>query len=305
MTWVPFAIVALFVVRGVATFANRYAMAWIGNRVVLDLRKAMFDRMLRFSTRYYDDHAGGEMLSKIAFDVSQVTAAATNVITVLVKDSLTVIGLLAWLLYLNWRLTLITLIIVPALGWTVRKSSKRLRAMSREAQRAMGGVTHVIEEAIDGQRVVKVFGGQEYESGRFAAAANKLRRFIMKQSAASAASVPLVEFLAAVAVAVIVYFAILQAQADQTTVGGFMSFLIAMLLLLQPLKSLTGVNEALQRGLAAAESVFEFLDAPQEEDHGTQELGRARGEILFENVSFNYASDARPALQDINLAIGA
>jgi ATP-binding cassette, subfamily B, bacterial MsbA len=303
--WAPLAIVALFIVRGIAVFTNRYAMAWIGNRVVMDLRLAMFDRLVRLPTPYFDDHAGGELTSKLTFDVSQVTSAATGVITVLVKESLTVIGLLAWLLYLNWRLTLVSLIILPALGWTVRASSRRLRRSSREAQRAMGNITHIAEEVIDGQRVVKVFGGQEYETSRFARAANSLRRISMKQSAAASASVPAVELLAAVAIAVIVFFAILQARADQTTVGGFVSFLIAMLLLLQPLKALAGVNDGLQRGLAAAESVFELLDENAEDDRGKLELGRARGEIRFENVSFSYAAAKAPALANVSLSIRA
>jgi ATP-binding cassette, subfamily B, bacterial MsbA len=303
--WAPFAIVALFLVRGVATFVNRYAMSWVGNKVVVDLRTALFDRLLHLPTKYYDDRAGGELTSKIAYDASQVTSAATNVITVLIKETLTVAGLLAWLLYLNWKLTLISLIILPALGWTVRASSKRLRTMSRESQRAMGGITHVIGEAIDGQRVVKVFGGKPYESGRFRAAANRLRRFQMKQAVASAASVPLVELLAAIAVAIIVYMAILQARADQTTVGGFVSFLIAMLMIMQPLKSLTSANESLQRGLAAADSVFELLDEGPEIDAGGAELGRVKGNIRFEKVGFQYDAAALPALWEIDLDIAA
>jgi ATP-binding cassette, subfamily B, bacterial MsbA len=303
--WAPLAIVVLFVVRGIAVFTNRYAMAWIGNRVVMDLRLAMFDRLVKLPTPYFDDHAGGELTSKLTFDVSQVTSAATSVITVLVKETLTVIGLLAWLLYLNWRLTLVSLIILPALGWTVRASSRRLRRSSREAQRAMGNITHIAEEVIDGQRVVKVFGGQSYETSRFAHAANRLRQISMKQSAAASASVPVVELLAAVAVAVIVFFAILQARADQTTVGGFVSFLIAMLMLLQPLKALAGVNDGLQRGLAAAESVFELLDENAEDDRGKIELGRGKGEIRFDNVSFSYNAATAPALANVSLSIRA
>lgn len=303
MFWVPWLIVLLFLVRGITGFFSSYAGSWVSNKLVTDLRDQMFRRLLMLPTRYYDDHASGNLISKIAFDVSQVTSAATTVVTVLVRESVTIVGLLGWLLYLNWKLTLISLTVAPAIMLIIRVVSKRLRHIARDAQRSMGDVTHVLEESIECQRVVKVFGGQEYEAARFYDSINRLRQFNMKHTAASAANVPLVQWLAAIALAVIVYMATQQAAQDKTTVGGFVSFIIAMLMLLSPIKALTSVNEHLQKGLAAAESVFELLDEDTEQDAGKQQLARAGGHIEFRDVSFSYGEDGRQALAQIALTI--
>ncbi len=302
---VPIAIVIVFIVRGIAGFTNKYLMTWVGSRIVLDLRAALFDKLLTLPTRYYDERASGELISKVTYDVNQVAAAATTVVTTLVKDSLTVIGLLAWLMYLNWKLTLAALVIVPPMMLIVRTSSKRLRKMSRETQRAMASITNVIQEAVEAHRVVKVFGGQAYERERFKNAAKRVRAFAMKHASAASASVPLVELLASIAVAVIVFIAIQQSQTNQTTPGGFISFIVAMLMLLQPMKNLAGVNEALQRGLAAAESAFSLLDEEAESDQGKLTIDRARGEIDFESVTHRYSGESQPALKSIDLKIQA
>lgn len=303
MRWVPMLIVGLFVVRGLATYLASYAVAWVGNKVVTDLRTAMFGRLLTLPAAYYNDHPSGNLISKLTFDVAQVMSAATGVLTIVLKDGLAIVGLLAWMLWLNWKLTLLSLVMTPLIIVLVRVISIRLRNSSRDAQHAMGDITQVLQEAIEGQRVVKLFGGQGYEAERFDAQANRVRRYTMKQAAAAAVSVPIVQFIAAVALAVIVYLATLQSSANQLTVGGFVSFITAMLMLTAPLKRLTSVNEQLQKGLAAAESVFELLDQAPEPDAGTLELARARGEIRFEDVAFAYGDAAQPALDGINLVI--
>ena len=303
MRLVPLSIVALFLLRGAAQYVAAYTINWVGNRVVMDLRDAMFRKLIALPTRYYHDHPAGNLISKLTYDVSQVTSAATNVVTVAVKDTLAIAGLLTWLFYLNWKLTLLSLTMAPVIMVIVRAISNRLRRASREAQQAMGDITQVLEEAIECHKVVKLFGGQAYEASRFSRGANNVRRFNMKQAAAAAINVPIVQMIAAVALAVIVYLATLQSVADQTTVGGFVSFIVAMLMLTAPLKRLTGVNEYLQKGLAAAESVFELLDQDVEPDGGSLEIGRAAGEIRFEAVSFTYDGAERPALADVSLAI--
>jgi subfamily B ATP-binding cassette protein MsbA len=306
-TYPPFvfaaAIVGVFVLRGILTFFSHYCMAWVSNRVVMDLRGLMFARLLRLPARYYDDVTSGALLSRVAYDVSGVTSAATSVLTVIVRDSLAVAGLLAWLLYLDWKLTLVALLVGPFVALLVRAFSGRLRRMSREGQRAMGDLTHVLQETIDNHRVVKLFGGQDYEARRFAHANQKLRGYGMRQTIPAALIVPLTQFLASVALAIIVYLALEQSLAARTSIGEFVSFITAMLMLLAPLKRLTDVNAPLQRGLAAAESVFGLLDTPAEEDRGTVALGRARGEIRYENVSFTYPARSEPALCGIDLAI--
>ena len=305
ITWVPVFMVLLYIIRGAGAYLGTYASAWVGNKVVMDLRDVMFRRMLALPLGYFHDNTTGNLISRFTFDAAQVTGAATNVVTVLVKDSVTLLGLLAYLLYIDWKLTLLSLIMVPPIAVVVRYFNIRLRNMSRKTQEAMGDITQVLQETVECNKVVKIFGGQEYEAERFAVTSNRLRSFSMKQTAAAAGNVPIVQLLAALAVAVVVYYATKQAQSDATTVGGFVSFLAAMLLLTPPLKRLTGVAEYLQRGLAAAESVFALLDEKPENDEGTTTIERARGDISFDNVSFRYPRAEVPAMKNVTLSIRA
>jgi subfamily B ATP-binding cassette protein MsbA len=301
--WMPVIILGLIVVRGSAEYMGAYAINWVGNKLVVDLRAAMFDKLLALPTPYYDDQASGNLISKLTYDVTQVTAAATSVLTVIFKDTISLIGLLAWMLWLNWKLTLLALVMAPLIVGVVRLISVRLRNSSRAVQQAMGDVMQVLQETIDGHKVVKLFGGQRYEAARFAEQANRVRRFMMKQTTAAAASVPVVQLLAGIALAAIIYLATRQSGANQVTVGEFVSFITAMLMLTAPLKRITGVNEPLQRGLAAAESVFELIDQAGERDPGQMAIARARGEIRFDDVSFSYGDHARSALDSITLTI--
>ena len=301
--WMPLAIIGITVVRGLAEYAASYGMAWVGNRLVMDLRQRMFSRLLELPAHYYDNQISGNLISKLTYDVTQVTSAATSVLTVIFKDSLTILGLLGWMMYINWKLTLLSLVMTPLIVIVARLISVRLRHMSRNAQGAMGDLTQVIQEAIEGHRVVKIYGGQTYEANRFEAQTNSLRRFLMKQAAAGAISVPVVQLIAAFALALMIYMATRDAGGDGTTVGGFVSFITAMLMLTSPLKRVTNVNEPLQRGLAAAESVFALIDQAGEPDAGATHIDRAQGDIRFEGVSFRYEGAELPTLSDINLAI--
>lgn len=301
--WTPVFIVGLFVIRGFAEYLAQFALNWVGNRLVMDLRGIMFRKLLTLPARYYDDQASGNLISKLTFDVMQVTTAATSVLTAIFKDSLVIVGLLAWMLWLNWKLTLLALVMAPVIVVVVRLISVRLRSSSRQVQQQMGDMTQVIQETIEGHRVVKLFGGQEYEQQRFDAQADSVRRQLMRQVTAAAASVPIVQFVAALALAFMVYFATQQSSTAEITVGGFVSFITAMLMLTAPLKRVTSVNEPLQRGLAAAESVFALIDQHSETDTGTIDPGRVRGEVRFEQVRFAYGTDARSALDGIDLVI--
>jgi ATP-binding cassette, subfamily B, bacterial MsbA len=303
--WAPILLVVIFFVRGVASFTGTYAIGWVGTKMVMDLREEMFRKLLTLSTRFYDDHATGNLISKLTFDVTQVTEAATNVVTVTVRDSIIIAGLLGWLFYLNWKLTLLSLVMVPVIAFIIRTLNYRLRNASRDTQRAMGDITQVIEESVTAHKVVKLFGGQQYESSRFREQANWVRRYFMKYMSAGAANVPIVQMVAAIALAVIIYIATAQSKNDETTVGGFLSFITAMLMLTAPLKRITGVSQSMQRGLAAAESVFRLLDTPGETDTGQITIGRARGHVEFEHVSLSYRDDGRLALHDICLQIPA
>jgi len=300
---IPIAIVGLFLLRGVFSYIGDYALAWVSNRVVLDLRNAMFGRLLALPTRYYDDQSSGALLSKVAYDVTGVTSAATGVLTVLVRDSLTVIGLLGWLLWLNWKLTLVTLVITPGIALVIKLFSKRMRRMSRESLKAMGDVTHVLEESIECHKVVKIFGGRDYEMRRFDGANQRLRGYYMRLTIASAATMPIVQVFASVALAIIITLAVQQSATNQLSVGGFVSFITAMLMLLAPVKRLTEVNSPLQRGLAASESVFELLDEREEDDQGKRVLDRAHGRVDYERVSFSYPGSGREALDDVSIRV--
>ena len=305
--WPPIAyagaIVGLFVVRGVLSFVSDYCMSWVSNRVVLDLRSAMFSRLVRLPTRYFDDASSGVLLSRVTYDVSNVSAAATSVLTSAVQDSIKIVGLLGYLFWLNWKLTLVTIAIVAPVAVAVRLLSRRLRKMARGAQQAMGGMTHVLEETIECHRVVKVFGGQDYETRRFAKAVQAVRGFNMRQTVPAALATPITHTLAAMALGVIVYIALQESLASQTTIGTFSAFITAMMLLLAPLKHLTEINAPLQRGLAAAESVFGMIDTPVEEDLGTVALPRVKGDVVFDNVTFTYETRNEPALQNVDLHV--
>ena len=303
LEWLPALIVGLFLVRGVASYASDYAIGWVANKVVMDLRNAMFAKLVRLPTYFYDTHTSGSLVSKFTFDVLQLTGAATSVVSVLFRDSLTIIALLGYLFYLNWPLTLVALLVGPPAVAITRGFSVRLRTMSRAEQAAMGDLNHALEESIGCHRVVKVFGGQEYEAKRFDLGANKVRRFNMKMTSAAAANVPLVQIVVSIALALIIYLAVRQAAASEATVGDFVSFLSALLLIFQPMKRLTGVNQSLQRGLAAAENVFRLIDEKSEWDSGTREIPHARGEIEFKQVEFTYPGATRPAIDRVSFSI--
>ncbi len=301
--WIPLLIIVLFVVRGVASYVSAVSLAWVASKLVMDLRNLMFRKLLSLPTKYYDDNSSGNLIANLAFNVSQVTNAATNVVTVLVRDSLTTVGLLAWMFYKNWKLALVVLASAPIIALVVKIFSARLRGSSRNVQRSLGEISHVLEESIEGHKVVKVFGGHEYEGQRFFKVINAARHFHMKQVMASSANVPIVQLIVASALATIVYIATLQTDANQITVGGFVSFMVAMLLLFGPLKHLIGVNEHLQRGLAAAEVVFQMLDETSETDGGTLTLDHPKGKIEFRDVSFSYG--ARSTLAGISFVVEA
>ncbi len=303
ITWMPLAIVGIFLLRGVAGFFASYGMSWVSVRVITDLRQLMFERLMRLPTSYFDAHASSVPATRIANDVNGVAGAATSTLTVLIRDSLSVLGLVAWLLYLNWKLTLVSLAVIPLTGFIIRGFSARLRRLSLAAQDGIAQMYLVLHESIRGQKVIKIFSGEAHATSRFVRVNNTLRGNGMRQAIAAAAIAPVTQIFASVGLAIVVYVALQQSAGNETTVGDFVSFITAMLLLLAPLKHLADINAPLQRGLAAAESVFRMLDETPELDTGTRELGRARGEIEFAAVSLRYATAERDALTGIDLNI--
>jgi len=299
----PLIVLGIFLMRAIFGFIGEYLMSWVANNVISELRQAMFERMVHLPTAYFSDNLSGRLMSRIMYDVTNVTGAATSALTTLIKDSLSIIALMGWLLYLNWRLTLITLIMVPPIALAVRFFSRRLRKVARGQQESMGKMTQVLQEAIEGHKVVKIFGGQSYEKDRFRAAVREQRGYAMRATAASAGQSPIVHFFAATALAVIMGVALRQAHEDQATVGSFVSFITAMLMVLPPLRRITDINAPIQRGLAAAESVFALIDEKPEDDQGSLDLPQLQGTIAFDRINFSYPGAERAALTNFSLHI--
>jgi len=304
LTWTPIAVVLLFLCRGVGGFLAQFGSSWVGNKIVLDLRQEMHARILELPLSSLQSTKSGSVISRFTFDVNQVQYAVTQVVTVLVKDFLTLFGLFFYLLYLDWKLTAITLIMAPPISVAVKYFNKRMRASSRATQDSMGELTSRVQETVDCAKVIRVYEGFKPEGNRFFETTNKLRGAIMKQVSAAAANVPIVQFFAALATGVVIYYVTLQAQSNDASVGGFVSFLAAMLMMTAPIKRLAGVTEHLQRGLAAAESIFQLIDQSSEEDGGVI-VGKLSGKIEFRNVSFAYTPNDGPVLKNISLCINS
>jgi len=304
--WViPVAVLALFLFRGVTGFISTYQMEWVGGRVIATLRASLFDKYLSLPTAHYDQTTGGELMSRLTYNVQMVSNSASRAVTILIRDSMTIIALLGLMAWHSWRLTLAFLLIGPILGVLIGYVSRRFRHISRKLQVTMGDLTHVAEEAIEGQREVKVFGGQTHERTRFEAANERTFKLTLKETTTRAASTPVVHFLVAIALAVIMYYAGLQGTESHLSVGEFVSFLTAMLLLFQPLKALSDLNSVIQRGIAAGESVFSLLDTPSEPDTGTQQLQSPIQAISYRDVCFQYESATSPVVNGVSFDINA
>ena len=301
--WLPYAIVGVFVLRGIGSYASEYGLAWIGSRVVFDLRCEACDHLLRLPTRFYDHSSAGFLLSKVTFDAQQISATASEAITVSIRNTLTIIFMLGYLLWINWHLTLIAFAAFPAVAYALRRIRKRMKKVSGMVQDRTGSLTHALEEAIGAHRVVKIFGGEAYESGRLRQAANRLRLATAKQAATAALGTPINQIIASIAVGAILYVALKQTTASTYGAGDFITYIFALLHLLTQLKTLTNVTSVIQRGMTAAESVFALIDEAPEADTGTATVERAQGRIRFDHVTQRYAQDARPALTDLNLEI--
>ncbi|MDH4275497.1 MAG: ABC transporter transmembrane domain-containing protein, partial [Gammaproteobacteria bacterium] len=300
---VPFLIIGIFLLRGLASFSSSFMMSWIGRHIIKDLRTQMFKQLLSLPARFYDKTGSGQVISKLVYDVEQVADASSQAITVMVQDSLILIGLIFWMFYLNWQMTLLFIVLGPVTAVLARYVNTRLRTISRRLQHSVSDVTQIAQEAIDAHRVVKIFGGQAHEIAQFEKINENNRSQNMKIVATASSSVPVIQLIAACILALVIYIITRPEMIAQTTVGSFMSFISAMLLLLAPLKRLTNVNSSLQRGIAAAQSVFQFLDSDVELDHGTRTITRARGHIQFCELNFAYDVAQEPVLHNIELDI--
>ena len=297
------ALVLVFLVRGAATFGSATALASVGGRLAMDLRVRMFAKLMEVPIAFHDRHNSGTLSSKLTYDATQVMQAATGAVVVLVRDTLAILGLMAWMIYLNWQLTLIAAAAAPLVSLVVRYLAARLRRMSRLLQATMGEVTHSSLEGIEGQKVIRSHGTQAFERERFRAIANRARRFQVKFTSATAANAPIAQLITACALAVILVVAAGHFEAGRITLADFVSFFTAMGMLFPPLKRLTNVNGQLQTGIAAAESVYGLIDEDPEPGRGGRELGPVEGRVEFHGVSFRYSGEREGSLHDVDLLI--
>jgi len=300
---VPLAVIGLMVIRGASIYISTYMMSWTSTSVLNELRQKMFDKILDVQSDYFSENSVGKVINSIMFEVQQIIEMVTKVFTSIVRSTLTVMGLLAWLFYLNWMLSLVTLILLPLIAIVVRLTGKRLKRLNQESLIINAQLTQVVEETIRANLVIKIFGGQRYEKARFGDKSENLWRYIMRTTRTYALTVPITQLLTSCAISVVIVIALVQSASGQMTVGGFVSFITAMLMLMAPLKQLAEINGPLQRGMAAAESVFGLIDAPIERAGGKPLEKRAIGRVEFVDVGFSYPGQPQPALQSINLSI--
>jgi subfamily B ATP-binding cassette protein MsbA len=301
--WAPLALVGVSLLHGASTFGSSYLLQRVSQSVLVELRGQMFERVLRWPAATYQRYPSGTVISKFVNEASNALNLAAEVLTTLVRDTLTVIALGTILVWHNWQLTLVTLVLAPLIAVVLRFTSKRLRRLASGNQEALGEMTSTLQEGYEGQRVVKIYDGYGYENERFGNLNRRLQGLAMRIQVAWSAGTPLTQFVAMCGVAVVVGVALLQAQAGQLSMGQFMTYLSAMLLMLPPLRHLASVNASVARMAAAADSVFAMIDEPVEQDPGSRTLGRAQGAVEFRAVGFRYPGAEQDALHEFSLTV--
>ncbi len=306
---VPIFLVGLALVRSLAQFLSSYLLTRVINSILLKLRKQMFQTLLHAKTTFFQKNSASNLINAVVFEVNNVLSVMGGMLISLVRDSLTVVGLIGYLIYLNWQLTLVVLIIFPMIAFIMSKINRRLRSLNREQQTLTSDLAYIVEEAAAGYKIVKVHGAEEYEMSRFMQKAERLRQFALKSAVAGGLNQPITQLIASMALSVVLVIALMQSATEGTTVGGFAAFITAMMLVISPLKHLADINQPLQRGLTAAEMIFGLMDQPFEEDEGRRlkmtHLDKTQGGIRFEDVGFSYEQqdDRKDALSNINLTI--
>jgi subfamily B ATP-binding cassette protein MsbA len=300
---VPLGVVLLFLLRGGGDYLANYFPGYVGRQIIKKIRADLFRHYLSLPTTWYERESSGPMLSRLTYNAELVADAATNSSTIIIRDSLSIIGGVWYLFYLNWRLAAFVLPVALVIGVLVRKVNQRFRRYSTRIQNSMGDVTRVAKEAIEGHRVVKVFNAQEHLEQRFGVANELNRHTNMRLISARASSNPIVQLIASIGLASVLFVADREVMAGQMRVDDFLGFLTALLLLPEPLRRLVAVAGPLQQSIAAGAGVFEVLDAPLEPSGGTRPLARARGTVQFRGVSFSYDAFKGGVLHDINLEV--
>jgi subfamily B ATP-binding cassette protein MsbA len=303
--WGAIGIVVIFLVSGLSLFIAGYGMQYVGTKVIMDLRNQMFRRLIRLPEPFFSATTTGTLMSKVTYDVMGLQEASSNALNALVRGLLTLAVAIVTMFYWSWKLTLIVFVTLPILAYVTNAFGKRLRQVSRQSQVAQAAITDVLQESVRGHKVIKIFGGEQYEASRFDDAANNLRKLNMKHAAAAAAGTPFTHVVVSAAIALIVYLAASRHLGTGLSMADFVAYIVAAAGLVPQIKAITGVSEQIQKGLAAAESVFGLIDSKPEEDTGHVALARAHGDVAFSDINLQYAQQTVPALRDINITIRA
>ncbi|WP_372966067.1 lipid A export permease/ATP-binding protein MsbA [Marinobacter sp.] len=298
-------IVGVFALRGLGTFFSQYFISYVGRNVINALRNDVFDRLMTLPSRYFDENAAGRLVSKLTFNVEQVAEAATNAITITLREGLTIIGLLGFMIYTNWKLTLVFLTVGPVIGLVVSYASKRFRKISQRIQGSMGDITHVASESISGYRVVRTFGGEDYERERFRDVSARNLKQSLKMASTQAISVPVIQVLVAVAIAALVWTMLAPEIRGEMSTGQLIAFITAATTMAKPIRQVTSVHSKIQKGVAAAYDVFETIDEQPESDGGEYAPERVEGHIEFDQVSFRYRDQLDDVLSQISVDLPA
>ncbi len=301
--WMPLAFVAIFIGRGLSGFATEASLGWIGRSVISSLRRDVFRKFLTLPSRYIETQATGPMLSRMTYNVEMVAESVTSVVTVMVRDLLTVFAAIGVMLYQSTRLFVFVMFLLPVVAVLIRVLGKAFRRYSGRIQDSVGEVTQVTDEVLTGNRVVKIFGGRDYEMERLVEVDERNRKQNLKLIRARALGVAVTQVIFGIGVSGVIYAAGLESLNGNLSPGSFMSFFAAMMLMLQPLRRITNVNATLQRGIAAGDSLFAIIDEPDEVDSGTIEVGRANGTVEFRNVGFSYSKENSPVLNDVSFKV--
>ena len=303
--WIPIAFATILAARGLSGYATEASLGYIGRSVISSLRRGVFRKFLTLPTRYFDNQSAGPLLSRLTYNVEMVAESVTSVVTILIRDVLTVIAAFAVMIIQSPKLTIFVAILFPVVAVLVRVLGLAFRRYSGRIQDTVGEVTQVTDEIVRGNRVVKIFGGYEYERDRLNEVDSRNKKQNLKLINVRALGVAVVQTIFGIGVAGVIYFASVEALNDNLTAGQFISFFGAMMLMLQPIRRITNVNATLQRGVAGADSLFSVIDEEDETDTGSIDAGRAQGNVEFRNVSFAYGDDDSPVLDDVSLAASA
>lgn len=305
ISWLPFGIMGIFLLRGSTMFMSSYYMGLVGRLITQTIRNQVFKHTLALPIRYFEQTTSGKLMAHILYYTEQVASAGTRGIASLIQDSATVLGLLALMFYRSWQLTLGVLLIVPLIALIVMYATKRLRRISHAVQDSMGDVTQITHEVLNGYKVIRLFNGNHFEAERFAKANQRNMQLQMKRMVTELLSTPLVQFLVASALAAIVFLATRESTLETLSPGTFMSFVMAMILILAPIRNLTQLGAQLQTAIAAGESLFKLLDSSTEPDLGTKTLERCQGAMVFDKVSFTYPDTEKQVLNNISFKVEA